>query len=83
MANPSGSIIKNNIIFDKSANIGNIDKSVKEFSNIGQNHGYYLFQIKKAFKNHQKGDYSISKNSIIYKYIPTFDGQLLQKVGRF
>lgn len=83
MANPSNSVVKNNIIFDKSSNIGNFDASVKEFSEVKNNHNFYLFQIKKAFKNYKKGDYSIFKNSIIYKYIPNFDSQIFQKIGRF
>lgn len=83
MATPSNSVVKNNIIFDKSSNLGNFDKPVKEFSYITGNNTYYLFQIKKAFKNYKKGDYTLSKSSIIYKHIPNFDSQILQKIGRF
>ena len=83
MANPSNSNVKNNIIFDKAHNIGNFDNAVTEFSNVQDNKVYYLCHLKKAFKNYQQGDYSVSNNSIIYKYIPNFDSQFFQKIGRF
>lgn len=51
MANPSNSNVYNNIVFDKSNSLGNIDNIVYEYSAIKNNKTYYLYNLKKAFEN--------------------------------
>ena len=80
MANPANSFIKNNIIFDKCASIGNIDQAVYDYSTVSDNKLYYLFQLGNAFANHKEGDYSMHEKSPIYDQNLN---EMLEKVGRY
>ena len=67
MANPANSLIKDNIIFDKCASLGNIDQAVYDFSTVSENKTYYLFKLNKAFENYKDDNYSINPKSYIFK----------------
>ena len=65
VANPANSVIENNLIFDATRSIGNVDKSVFIYSLIYNNSINYLFKTKKYFYNFTTGDYRLKKNGFI------------------
>lgn len=66
MANPSNSIVENNIVFDKGASLGNIDKAVNDYSTVSNNTTYYLLQLKTFFKGYKDGNYYLDQKSPMY-----------------
>ena len=80
MANPSNSVVKDNVIFDKDAVMGNLDQAVYDYSTVSDNKTCYLFQLGGAFKNYKKGNYSVREKSSIYQ--PHFN-DVIEKVGRY
>ena len=57
------------IIFDKTNTLGNIDNVVYDYSTVNDNKTYYLFNLKKSFKNFKKGNYETNDKSQIYPYL--------------
>ena len=79
VANPANSSIRNNIIFDKCASIGNFNKAVLDYSTVSDNKPYYLFRLNNVFKNCKEGNYFVDEKSPIYEKKLN---DLLKKVGR-
>ena len=65
MANPAGSVIKNNIVFDKTASLGSVDNAVYSYSTVSENSTYYIFLLSSAFPSFQRGSYHADKSSPI------------------
>ena len=65
MANPAGSVVKNNIVFDKTASLGTVDNAVYSYSTVSENSTYYIFLLRSAFPSFQRGSYLADKSSPI------------------
>lgn len=83
MANPSGSIVKNNIVFDKNKELGEFDQEVSRYSSIDDNEVYYLFGMKKYFRNYTSGDYKINDRSRFDSSTTNSINMCLDGVGRY
>ena len=80
MANPANSFIGDNVIFDRCASLGNIDKAVDDFSEVAENGVHYLFGIRSTFPNLKNGDYTTDTRSPLYD--KCFN-DVLKRVGRY
>ena len=58
-ANPAGSRIYDNLIFSKGLSIGNIDGSVKKFSDVSKNRVYHISMMKLFLENPKEGKYTL------------------------
>lgn len=66
MANPANSCIKNNIVFDKCASLGDIDEAVYCYSAVSENKTYYLLKLNNTFDNYKDGNYLMCPQSPMY-----------------
>ncbi len=80
IANPSNSLISNNVIFDKCASAGEFDDAVLDFSTVSDNQTYYLFQLRTAYKGYKDGTYLIDTEAPFYKQV---FNDVFEKAGRY
>ena len=80
--NPADSTLCDNVIFDRRASIGVVEKAVKDFSTVGGNAIYPLSRMDSFFTDAAKGDYSFRDLEKIRKKIPQFREIPLDKIGR-
>lgn len=80
-ANPSNSIIENNVIVDKEGSIGQISDAANRFSNIGKN-AIYTLSEDPGFVDASKGIYSLKQDASVYEKLPGFDNIPIEKIGR-
>ncbi len=57
--NPANSIVANNLIFDKTANIGNISEDADRFSTVSRENIYYLAKLGDFFADPDNGNYAL------------------------
>ncbi|MBQ7344360.1 MAG: right-handed parallel beta-helix repeat-containing protein [Clostridia bacterium] len=83
MANPAGSSVKNNIVLDKCASLGNIDTAVSNYSSIADNKTYYLWSLGSIFTDHRGGDYSVKRSARIDERLGDILSRTISGVGRY
>lgn len=80
--NPSNSLVRSNIIFDKRASIGKIDSAVVEFSTVENNGVYALYSMDSFFVDISEGNYAIKEDFDIYSLFPDFEPIPIENIGR-
>ncbi len=80
--NPAFSVIKNNIIVDRSGNIGSLADSVYQFSSV-ENNPAYLEIFNPGFVNFKGGNYLLKDNASVLKKLTGFEQILFDKIGRY
>ncbi len=80
--NPANSVVKNNVIVDRSGALGDINENVYKFSTVENNDCYNLFRINKLFNDAENGDYTLKDSSPIYKNLPEFEEIPFSEIGR-
>lgn len=80
--NPAGSVIKNNLIVDRSGALGDINENVYRFSEVTENDCYTLFMMNKLFNDAKNGDYTLKDGSPVYKNLPDFKEIPFDSIGR-
>lgn len=80
--NPANSVIKNNLIVDRSGALGDINENVYKFSTVENNDCYNLFLMNKLFNDAKNGDYTLKDNSPVYKNLPDFEEIPFERIGR-
>ena len=81
-ANPSLSIIKNNVILAKDQKIIKIAESVYRFSKIESNALFHL-DDEIGFIDMKNGNYNLKKDSKIFREVETFENIPFEKIGRY
>lgn len=80
--NPSGSVVKNNIIISKKGKIGFIADSVKKYSEVSDNGVYKLKNALKEFEDAENGIYVFKADSKILSENPDFEQIPFAEIGR-
>ena len=80
MANPAGSIIRDNVIFDKFSSLGKVDQAVCDYSDISENKTYFLLMLGSLFEDHREGDYRLKEGFPIYSDLLN---DVLESAGRY
>ncbi len=80
--NPAFSIIKNNIIVDRSGNVGAIADSVYTYSTV-ENNPCYLEIFNPGFVNFRGGNYLLKDNSPVLKKLTAFEQIPFGEIGRY
>lgn len=80
--NPANSVIKNNLIVDRSGALGDINGNVYTFSTVEGNACFNLFKTEKIFRDAENGDYTLKDDSPVYDIIPGFTEIPLENIGR-
>ena len=80
--NPAGSTLRGNVIFDRRASIGVVEKAVGDFSSVGGNAIYPLSKMDAFFTDAANGDYSFRELEKIREKIPQFREIPLRQIGR-
>ncbi len=80
--NPANSVVKNNVVVDRSGALGDINENVYKFSTFENNDCYNLFRMKALFNDADNGDYTFSDSSPVYKNLPEFKDIPFDKIGR-
>jgi len=80
--NPAFSVIENNIIVDRSGNIGQISESSYRFSTIGNNPAY-LMLVNPGFVDFHGGDYRLRDGARVYKELTAFEQIPFSEIGRY
>lgn len=73
--NPANSDVSNNLVFDKRLSIGEINESVKKYSQIENNKSMSFGKTRRYFSDYKQGDYHLKDRT---QY--SFD---IDKVGRY
>ncbi|MBQ3499190.1 MAG: right-handed parallel beta-helix repeat-containing protein [Clostridia bacterium] len=81
-ANPANSIIKDNIVLHKDAEIGTISPEVNNYSNIGDNMLLKLSQTH-IFIDAKSGNYRINENSDTSEILPDYKDIPFDSIGRY
>lgn len=80
--NPSFSIVKNNIIVDRSNNIGSIAESVYKFSTVENNPAYLILE-NPGFVDFRNGNYMLRNNAPVLKELTEFNQIPFEEIGRY
>ena len=62
--NPANSKVSNNLLFDKRLSTGDINKEVKKYSDISNNHICSFLRMGDYFKDSENGDYYLKDNQL-------------------
>ena len=81
-ANPANSIIKDNIILHKSAEIGTISPEANNYSSIGDNMILNLSQTK-IFIDAKGGNYRIDESNNVPETLPDYRDIPFDSIGRY
>lgn len=80
--NPTDSNVKGNLIVHYEGDVGDIDESVYNFSDISGNGVYRLRDMDKLFADSESGDYTIRDIDNLRKEIDNFENIPFDKIGR-
>lgn len=80
--NPAFSLIKNNIIADRSGNIGSISEASYRFSTV-ENNPAWLLIFNPGFADFKNGDYRLKDDAPVYQKLDGFEQIPFEKIGRY
>lgn len=80
--NPALSVVKNNIIVDRSNDVGRIAESVYRFSTVEYN-PTYLITSNPGFVDFRGGDYRLKDDARVLKKLDGFEPIPFEKIGRY
>ncbi|MBQ6898408.1 MAG: right-handed parallel beta-helix repeat-containing protein [Clostridia bacterium] len=80
--NPGNSNVRDNLIFDKAASIGNISEAADRFSSISREGIFSLGRLDSFFTDAENGDYSIKDIDALKEILPGFEEFSLDEIGR-
>ena len=80
--NPAFSVIENNIIVDRSDNVGQISESSYRFSTV-ENNPTYLMLVNPGFVDFRGGDYRLREGACVYQELTAFEQIPFSEIGRY
>lgn len=81
-ANPAGSVVKNNIIVDRSNDVGRIADSVYRYSTV-ENNPSCLILSNPGFVNFRGGDYRLRDDARVLEQLDGFEPIPFEEIGRY
>lgn len=80
--NPAFSLIKNNIIADRSGNVGQINDAAYRFSTV-ENNPAWLLIFNPGFVDFKNGDYRLMDDAPAYQKLDGFEQIPFEEIGRY